>query len=502
MQLDARTLPDRATLNTDLCIVGAGPAGLSLAAELAHCPTTIVVVESGAWPVDPAAQLLNSAAVEGDPHAGLKVSRHRQIGGTARIWNTPLAPSQGAKFVPLDPLDFRGELGRPGWPIQFADLEPYYWRAQTVAGLGRFEYEGSGWQLPPTPIPADHPTLASRVYQFGPSDRFCRHFPEIVAAAPNITLCHSATAVRLRWRGDAIEALEAITASGSRLTINTRRLVLAGGGVENARILLLEADAGNLRDQSGWLGRGFMEHPRDFSLTLNSTSRSLFDKLEFFDAHAAGGTTVCGRIALREEAILAHNLPNASITLLPAGRAWRPFHWRIDAMAWRRLGWNLQWPPGYGWSRLRPIARRFDGFQLLINLEEFPNPDNRLVLDSQRDGLGIRRVRLFRRWHEADAERLTRLRASVARSLEEIGLGPLAIGPLVPPDPNSHHHLGTTRIGHDEKTGVTDSHGQVFGVENLYVAGGSLFPAAGYANPTLTAIALTLRLADRLRSDA
>jgi choline dehydrogenase-like flavoprotein len=499
MQLDARTLPDRATLDAELCIVGAGPAGLALAADLVDSPARIIVVESGSWETEPAAQLLNLVRVEGDPHAGLQVSRCRQIGGTSRTWNMPLAPSHGAKFVPLDALDFRGELGRPPWPLRFADLEPNYIRAQAVAGLGQFEYEASAWKLPASPIAVDHPTLVSRIYQFGPSSRFCEHLPNVLARAANVTLCHSATVVRLRWRRSAVEALEAITANGTRLTVNTRRLVLAGGGIENARLLLVEAEAGNFQDESGWLGRGFMEHPRDFSIRLDSSSRRLFDRLEFFDAHAVEGATVGGRIALREEAILGEDLPNASMTLLPAGRSWRPFHWRIESLAWRRLGWNLQWPPGYGWSRLRPFARRFDGFQLLINLEEFPNPDNRLGLDAERDPLGVRRVRLRRRWRRADAERLIRLRAVVARGLEDMGLGPLAIGALVPPDPNSHHHLGTTRMGPDPKTGVTDSHGQVFGTDNLFVVGGSLFPAAGYANPTLTAIALALRLADRFR---
>jgi hypothetical protein len=242
-----------------------------------------------------------------------------------------------------------------------------------------------------------------------------------------------------------------------------------------------------------------MEHPRDYSIKLKSTSRRLFERLEFFDARPSNGTTVCGRIALREEAILGQELPNASILLLPTGRAARPFHWRIESMAWRRLGWNLTWPPGFGWSRLPSSARRFDGFQLVVNLEEFPDPGNRLILDSERDRLGVQRVRLHRRWRQSDAARLARLRSLIARDLTGLGLGPLEIATPALPDPNSHHHLGATRMGTDEKTGVTDGYGQVFGTENLFVAGGSLFPAAGHANPTLTSIALSLRLADRLK---
>ena len=498
MQLDARTLSDQAILDADLCVVGAGPAGLSLAAELVGRPMAILVVESGSWENQPAVQALNDARIVGDSHAGLRTSRHRQVGGTARIWDMPLGSSQGAKFVPLDPIDFLGEQGRPAWPFHFGELESYYRRAQSVAGLGRFEHEASGWSLPPSPIPTNHPTFTTRIYQFGSSERFCQDLPALIAGASNITLCHGATLVALRWRRETVEALEAIAANGRRVTITARQVVLAAGGVENARILLVAADAGNLRDQSGWLGRGFMEHPRDYTLTLKPTSRSQTDRLEFFDARDSDGNIAGGRIAIRQEAILAEELPNASISLLPMGRALRPFHWRIESLAWRRLGWNLQWPPAYGWSRLPSLARRFDGFQLLINLEEYPHLDNYVTLDSLRDRFSVRRAVLHRRWHEADDRRLVRLRAAVLRGLEGLALGRLEVGPTVPPDPNSHHHLGTTRMGLDARNGVTDASGRVFGSDNLFVVGGSLFPSAGYANPTLTSIALALRLADHL----
>ncbi len=501
MQLDAGTLSEGSVLECDLCIVGAGPAGLALAAELAGSALRVIVVESGSTGASPAAATLNEASVAGDPYAGLEVSRHRQIGGTARLWNTPLAPGEGAKFVPLDPLDFQGQQGRPPWPFEFADLEPYYRRAQAVAGLGRFDYDGHGWNVPASPVPRNHPVLESRVYQFGPVSRICEHLPRLIAAAPDIVLYHDATVVRLHWRRSTVESLEVVTSAGTRLSIRARRVILAAGGVENARLLLVEAAAGRMRDQSGWLGRGFMEHPRDYSIVIRSKARDLFRRLEFFDAHAVGETTVCGRIGLRSEAILAGDLPNASITLLPSGRAWRPFHWRVESLAWRRFGISLQWPPGYGWSRLPRAARRFDGFQLLINLEEFPSPDNRLVLEEDaRDSMGVPRVRLERRWQAADRLRLARLHETILPALRAIGLGPLELRPLAPPNPDSHHHLGATRIGAEPGTGVTDANGRVFGSENLFVTGASVFPSGGFANPTLTIIALAIRLADHCRS--
>lgn len=500
MHVDASSLQGDETLEADVCIVGAGPAGLTLAAELSGSGVATVIVESGGWTADPVAQELNHALIEGDRHQPLDKTRHRQIGGTATLWNTPVPPTAGARFVPLDPLDFRGERGRAAWPITFEEMTPYYLRAQQVAGLGRFDYDAASWQLPPSPIPADHEVMASRIYQFGSAERFRQEIPEQLARSPTVTLCSSATMIEFRWRGRSIESVRAAGPRGNSLTIRSRRFVLAGGGVENARVLLVAEQRGHLQDHSGWLGRGLMEHPRDYSFKLVTRSRKFFKLLEFFGAYHREGTIACGRIAFREEAILEQDLPNASITLLPTGRAWRPAHWRIEALAWRRFGWSLQWPPGHWWWRVPSWARFFDGFQLLINLEEFPASDNRLTLDDVKDRFGVPRVRLHRRWHANDAERLSRLKELIRQSLGDLGLHPAYTAPAGPPDPNSHHHLGATRMGSDPTTGVTDDYGQVFGAENLFVAGSSLFPSGGYANPTLTVIALALRLADRLKS--
>lgn len=497
MLLDGARISDQTTLEADVCIVGGGVTGLTLAAELASRPVRVVVIESGSNFVELTAQLLNSAVVEGDAHAGLTTSRHRQVGGTSHLWNTLVRGSQFAKFAPLDPLDFRGERGRPNWPIRYADIEPYYARAQTLAGLGRFDYAPSEWNLPDSPIPDDHPVVESRIYQMGPQSRFCEHLPNIVRLAPNITLCQSATAIGLRWRGQEVTGVDAVGQSGTKLTVNAGSVVLAGGGVENARMLLVEARAGRLKDESGWLGRGFMEHPRDRTMVISSTSKKLFRRLEFFDTKSTDGSFVAGRMALREEVVIGHDLLNASVSILPVGPHLRPFHWRVNALA-NRLGWAAQWPPGYGWSRLPSTIREFRGFQLVINLEEFPSAENRLVLDAKTDQLGVSRVRLLRKWQRADATRLELLRTLLRRSMADMGLGPVHMDPAAVPNPDSHHHLGATRMGDDARSGVTNHHGRVFGTANLFVTGPSTFPSGGWANPTLTGIALAVRMADQL----
>jgi choline dehydrogenase-like flavoprotein len=138
----------------------------------------------------------------------------------------------------------------------------------------------------------------------------------------------------------------------------------------------------------------------------------------------------------------------------------------------------------------------FDGFTILLNLEQTPSPENRIVLGARRDAFGVPLPELHWRWHEADRERLTRLRDVVARELGALGRIEIATDTI--PDPNAHHHAGTTRMHADASHGVVDADCRVHGVDNVFVAGASVFPTAGFANPMLTIVALAARLADHL----
>jgi choline dehydrogenase-like flavoprotein len=138
----------------------------------------------------------------------------------------------------------------------------------------------------------------------------------------------------------------------------------------------------------------------------------------------------------------------------------------------------------------------FDGFTILLNLEQTPSPENRIALGPRRDTFGLPLSELHWRWHPADHARLTRLRAVVARELAELGRIESATGAF--PDPNAHHHAGTTRMHADSAHGVVDADCRVHGVDNLFVAGASVFPTAGFVNPVLTIVALAARLADHL----
>ena len=513
MHVDARRFENGAIVETDICIVGAGPAGITLARELLELGQRLLILESGGTKANRRAQELNAGEVLGDSYAGLRQTRHRQVGGAANIWNTPVQRGIGAKYVPLDPWDFvqPPDPSPTGWPFDLHHLEPFYRRAQEVCGLGPFAYRGEDWKTADRPGVSLDPHFSTKVYQFGPGGLFTRDFVARLRESPRVQVCYHATVAGLEMEGRScrVVAARVLTPGGDGFRVRAKRFVLAAGGIENARILLLSADDGGssrgefegLANQHGWVGRCFMEHPRDFTLTLQPYSPRLYAEVAFFDPHEApDGTIVGGRIGLSEGTVLNQGFPNASVTLLPRIRDrstlvdWATRFWLCPHSSGRR-GFR----GGYGWSRMKTPSRWLDGFRLVVNLEQRPNPENRIVLSGSRDPLGLPRAQLHWRWRREEQAALERLRDALAGWIERSGLGRVHIQKGARPDPNACHHAGTTRMSTDPKDGVVDPDCRVHTAENLYVLGSSVFPTAGYANPTLTIVALALRLADHFR---
>ncbi|HEV8196648.1 MAG TPA: GMC oxidoreductase [Gemmatimonadales bacterium] len=286
------------------------------------------------------------------------------------------------------------------------------------------------------------------------------------------------------------------TPNGRWHRVRAKTFVVACGTIENTR-LLLASGVGNSQ-----VGCCFMEHPRDYALTVIPERPELLEQCAFYDAHrAAGNSFVGGRLALTEHAVRVLGHPNASLTLLPRLRKGLAPEGLAERLA-QRLKSVLSASPqeGYGWSRVPNPARFFDGFRVLTNLEQRPHPENRITLGPKRDALGMPRSRLQWRWRSEEQAELSQLRREVVSCIQSSGLGRVEIDSGRPVDPNAHHHSGTTRMAVDPRDGVVDADGRVHGVRNLFVAGASVFPTCGFANPTLTVVALALRLADHLKA--
>jgi choline dehydrogenase-like flavoprotein len=474
--------------DSDVCVVGGGPAGLTIAQALGSAGHRVVLLESGGFDSSAASQELNDGDHNGEGYVGLRRTRHRQIGGTANIWDVGLHHTTGAKYVPLSARDLID------WPIGWDELEPYYVEAHTICGLGPLEYGAARWSTPARrPFDLAGTGLTSGVYQFGNASRFTLDLVDELLGIDSVTVFTSTTVVRLACNKapNRLAEVRAIDGNGRTIDVRARVVVLACGAVENARLLLLSG-IGEGRG-SEWLGRCFMEHARDFSLALVPCSGELFAEAAFYDLFTSeDGFLMGGRIALTDDALDSFQLPNASMTLVPRGRERRGQ--RFVALR-RALGMT---PQGrYGWSRVRSPAKAYESFEIVLNLEQRPHPANRIELSARRDRFGNPLPSLQLQWREEEQERLDLLRELLKDWFRSAKLG-LLTTTGGRPDLSAHHHAGTTRMALDRRDGVVDPNGRVFGVDNLYLAGASVFPSAGFANPTLTIVALARRLGRHL----
>src|SRR5262252_3915922 len=185
LHIDARTLPDGSLLEGDVCIVGAGAAGISLALEWAASSRTVLLLEGGGFQYEPAMQELYRGAIVGLPYYPLQAARLHQFGGTTGHW---------AGFCStLDPIDFeqREWVSHSGWPLPRRELDPFYARAQSLLELGPDEYAAADWQRrDPTmvPLPVDPRVMWTKMWQFSPPTRFGTRYRSAIVDAPNIHL--------------------------------------------------------------------------------------------------------------------------------------------------------------------------------------------------------------------------------------------------------------------------------------------------------------------------
>ena len=528
MLVDARSLDNGACVETDVCIVGAGPAGLAVALDLDPTGARVVML---AGP-DAGAQ----GEVEGGPYPALSTARAGGVGGTAALWDAELAPgSLGARYAPLAPIDFGG------WPFVRDALDPFYARAQEVCFAGPFGYQ-------PGSLPFAGAPVAAGLFRFGPAAAFLETHRTTVSRSANVTVMAPAIATRFQTGGDgrAVESVDVRSSPHYGFKVRARVYVLAAGGIENARLLLLSGIG-----SADLVGRFFMDHPT-IRCRLDIDNRRV--DLRSFDVQRVEGHPVLGCLELSDDTRNSEQLLNGGFFIVPgrerAQRATAAARSLVDAARkrqvpvqplrqaaeigrgldvlayathrrlaravpvlepslrlWRRsrLLDTLGLGPTTGWSTFRTRARVYDVYHVI---EQVPDPDRRVSLSATRDELGLPVARL--RWFlgARELESAERAEEILRSELRQTGLGRLTTGrELARGDlaaavhPTAHHHLGTTRMHRDPRQGVVDEHARVHGVANLFVAGGSVFPTSGFVNPTLTIVALALRLSAHLRQE-
>ena len=526
MHIDLRNC-DLSNLEGEVCVIGAGAAGITAARRLLDLGHQVILLESGGTDYEAATSDLNSGRSIGQTYYKLEHSRLRFFGGTAAIW--------GGRVAELDPIDFetRPWVAHSGWPLSFSDLQPYYGEAWKLLGLAR-PAEGPGALGRGVKLPRfETDQISLRYWGFdAQSDRFGFGASEDVYAHPRCTVVTHATATEIVTdpAGSLVSEVVIKAHGGREGRIRARAFVLAAGGIENARLLLASnrnapAGLGNGHDL---VGRYFMEHPHSRGGQLRSASS--WDLMKAFGrSHWVGGQRVAALMAVAEQAQARLGILNTSMTLAPRQpedsrpfTAMRLYNKAKHDLAPSRLARTL-WRSGKSvvtsvqmlTDPLRPWLLHQAGvleLALLVRAEQAPNPDSRVLLSGEKDALGMPRVTLDWRLMDIDKRSVVELIRTFARECSRLGLGTVDAAPwlddpqqiwrtdpLISAHPiGGYHHMGTTRMASDDKRGVTDSVGNVFGVHNLYIAGSSLFPTGGWANPTLSVMALALRTCDTI----
>lgn len=525
---DAGELTPGDTLTGDVCIVGGGVAGVTLAMTLAESGARIIVLESGGVGSTGAvldvsialARLRRSQPFSGGRNVGmtyypLRFSQACAIGGSSHAW-----ARHGMQAAPLDEIDFLAREGFDwhGWPFGRDHLDHWYQRAQRLCNLGPFDYEAESWARRGmgTVLPLSNEEARSTIFQFTLDGGFDRFVP-ILQSAPTARVVTHATAVVIAVDATgAVTGIECAASGGNRITVDADTYVLAAGAIENARLLLSSTDrqAHGIGNEHDLVGRCFMEHP-DLSVgfmipdgTMSIEDFALYSSQPFSD-------NVAGRAMLRpSDAVLRDDqLLNAVLRLRPthptamaspvrsAQVLRRSLHHAVRTKGlWRHAARSLGGVPEMVEHVRRKRSTEPTVLALDLMSEQRPNPLSRVRLDERCDRLGRRRALLDWRLHPDDWRSMHEASERLAGSLERAGIGRVVRtwdGASCPVFGN-WHRLGTTRMHADPAKGVVDEHCRVHGVDNLFVAGGSVFPTGGYANPTLTIVALALRLADHL----
>jgi choline dehydrogenase-like flavoprotein len=522
--VDARELAADQQVEADLLIIGAGPAGISVARELIGHGARVWLLDSGGKDVERRVQRLNRAESVGYPIHRPHQSRVRAFGGTSRHWVAPGDETWAAR--PLDPIDFEIRPGVPhsGWPFDRAHLDPYYVEAQGLCRLGPYDYDPGRWsdptRTPPLPLPPG--AVETTLFHDGTAG-FEGYYEELVRAG-NVTLLLHASVVDLETGADPglVDRVEVRRDDGSRCFIRPRLVVLAAGAIENPRLLLLSrrVHRRGLGNDHGLVGRFFAERLSARSGYVVPTLPDLVDRAGLYAIHAAApGVWVQGALRVRDTAQRERQLLNCafllmirnrsltaesvrSVATLAKARRRRPLP--KDTLAHlRNISTGLGDLGVFARDRLRPSAQASKVVALRVQAEQAPNPDSRVTLGTRRDRFGQPVARID--WRPARSDRAS-IRASqevLDVALREAGLGhvQLMLGDEDPPAllEGNFHHLGTTRMHVDPGSGVVDADCRVHGIRNLYVAGSSVFPTYGCSNPTLTVVALALRLADHLK---
>jgi choline dehydrogenase-like flavoprotein len=555
MHIDARDIEGGQILESDLCVVGGGAAGITLAKRLAGTSLEVCLLESGGGNGTETDRSPREVELVGLPYSALSGPEAEYLGGATNEW--------GGYCAPLDPIVFEERSWVPysGWPLSREDLDPYYAAAQRLVRAEPYEYDARHWEddiqgyrrlLPDSTVVSNRVLRFSNSYFESPEPdgagpqaavQFGEQYGDDLIRAENVAVVTHAnvTGIQTPPSAETVTGLQVECLRGGAFQVSSGQYVLACGGIENPRLLLnANQHAPNgLGNENDLVGRFFMEHPHVPSAAMYlSPARPL----NGYRHHFSDARLPLFHLKTREEVQRAERILNGFLRLDTRSSGLRSAQALLRTVAGgeprpQSLPEMVQEARGV-WSDPQGVAHglaralgghaedpRFGRVNVITIAEQAPNPDSRVTLSDERNAFGQRKARLNWQLSALDKRSVVRHNQLLDDELRRAGLGHLRVSdwmkdgaswrPDAPPDParvwfrdrrmrfyGVWHHMGTTRMADSPQRGVCTPDGRVYGVDNLYVAGASVFPTGGAAPPTLTIVALAARLADHLQDES
>jgi len=467
----------------DVCICGGGVAGITIAIELSKSGKKVALFEGGGEEYTEASQAIYQGEITGLEYGGLNVCRLRYLGGTSNHW--------AGRNMLLQPIDFeeRDYFPLPGWPIKKEELDKYRKSAFDMLELNDNSLDA------PEIKQLSSSSMKTVGYGSTPPVRFAKKYKQELVKSKNIDLYINAnlTDIKLNKSLNQVQHLNIKNYNTSSYEFSGNTVILAMGAVENAR-LLLNSDSQlpkGIGNHSDFVGRCFMEH---FQLILGSYTINPDNpvwandaKLEFFP----------GDKFVMEKKI--------GTSVIHFGKASSETYGKLKAIK------KILRDGACNSESLSDIYRNMfdahcpgDGIITTI-CEQSPNRNSRVILSKKKDSLGLRRVSLNWIADELDKRTILALAKETAKEFARLDFGRVKLEDYILSNDTEidfslgHcHQMGTTRMSKLSENGVVDSNSKVFGIDNLFIAGSSIFPRSGGVNPTLSIVQLSLRLAEHL----
>lgn len=509
MHIDARSIDDQSVIEGDICIIGAGATGLSIALEWDNSPYKVILLEGGGFDYDDKVQELYNGKITGHPYFPMKSSRLHYFGGSTGHWGGMCSTFDEIDFLKRDWVDYSG------WPVTYKDIESFYPRVHPILDLGPYEWDAKYWEEKNAlkRLPFDDNVIWDKMWQFSPPTRFGTKYKDAIVNSKNIHLYTYANVVDI----SAVENVSAVKEvivknyAGKQHTVKAKYFILACCSIQNSRLLLAsnkQAPAG-LGNDNDVVGRFFMEHPHYESgeLWLKESN-----PLAFYEMN---GLRPRAELAISKKMQEKLKILNATISLMPLEFTKNKIS-NIKMWTYDDPRKSMDSTHKYSTYDKRNFFDRhfmksklYKAYGFITGIEQAPNPLSRVVLSDEKDALGVPRANLDWKMSPLDKKTVFKISEILGQQVGAAGIGRVRLPQFIvdektdsiPPNyvSGSWHHMGTTRMSDNPKNGVVDANCKVHGISNLYITGASCFPTGGAVNPTYTAVAVSLRLSDYLK---